>query len=155
MDSTKGIGLLFAGVLLTFALWQYRELRRRSLVLEAKKERMNGELFSFLAHQTVRRLNMSLVFGLAALAMLIGCFVPGKDYPRLFLGAWGGAICLILWGMLLTLFDYIAVRLHYSIEKHQNEAEKIGLEYALKKLREKEQQERGEEQAPPKEEERR
>lgn len=145
MDPTKLIGLLFAGTLMSFAIWQFQILRARGKILNAKKERMAGELYSFLSHQTSRRMNMSLVFGLAAAAMLVGCFVPWRDHPRIFLGAWAAATLFLLWGMLLTVFDYIAVRLHYAIEKRQNEAEKIGLEYALKRLREKERREEDEE----------
>lgn len=142
MDLTKLIGLLFAGTLLSFAIWQFQILWSRRKILDAKKERMSDELYSFLSHQTIRRMNMSLVFGLASAAMLVGCFVPWRDHPRIFLGAWAAAIGFLLWGMLLTVFDYIAVRLHYAIEKRQNEAEKIGLEYALKRLQEKEREER-------------
>lgn len=134
MDSTKLTGILISGTLLAFVIWQLGVLRERYRVVIAKKDRMTAELFSFLFRQTMRRINLSLLFALASVCIAVGCLISWRDHPRVFLISWAAATVLLLWGMILALFDFIAVRLHYSIEERQNEAERIGLEYALKKM---------------------
>lgn len=137
MDSTKLTGLFLAFILFGFAFWQFRVLVRRSAVIMAKRDRIEKDLFAFLHRQTTRRFQMCLLFSLAALGMLAGLLISPPDYPRLFLFLWGGVLCLLVWGMFLAFIDFIAVRLHYSLEKQQNEAEKLGLEYAVKTLEKK------------------
>ena len=135
MDTTQFTGLFLALILLGFAFWQFRVLVRRSAVIMAKRDRIEKDLFAFLHRQTTRRFQMCLLFSLAAVGMLVGLLIPPADYPRLFLFLWGGVLCLLVWGMFLAFVDFVAVRLHYSLEKQQNEAEKLGLEYVAKSLK--------------------
>lgn len=142
MDSTKLTGLFLAFVLLSFALWQFRVLTRRSAIIMAKRDRMEKELFVFLHRQTTRRFQMNLLFSLASLGMLAGLSITPQAFPHLFLFLWGAVLFLLVGGMFLSLVDFVAVRLHYTLEKQQNEAEKIGLEYALKHFQKAEKEEK-------------
>ena len=78
--------------------------------------------------------------GLAAIVgflMLVGLHVPAQDAPGWWAAAWLGVLFFSAWAALLALVDATSTWLHYSSEGAQADAEKILLEYQIRKMREK------------------
>lgn len=78
--------------------------------------------------------------GLAAIvgaSMLVGLYVPARELPGLWAGAWLAVLFFSAWAALLALVDATSTWLHYSSDGGKAEAEKILLEYQIRKMREK------------------
>lgn len=134
---TKITGIALACAMLLFCVWQFRVLSRRGAMILLKRGRMTPELAKFLTDQTARRFKMSLFFAVSAVGMLLGLGVSPADNPRLFLAFWGIVLAALAAGIFLAMVDFVAVRLHYKLEQSINEAEKISIQYALDRLRDK------------------
>ncbi len=136
ISTVRWIGLIVAGFVLAFGIWQAREQRDRVRRPKARFGAQPEKELEFLKRQAFRRMQTG---GLAAIVgglMLVGLHVPAQDAPGWWASAWLGVLFFSGWAALLALVDATSTWLHYSSESAQTDAEKILLEYQMKKMRE-------------------
>ncbi len=137
ISTVRWIGVIVAGFVLAFGIWQVREQRDRVQRPKARFGVQPEKELEFLKRQAFRRMQTG---GLAAIVgglMLVGLHVPAQDAPGWWASAWLGVLFFSGWASLLALVDATSTWLHYSSESAQTDAEKILLEYQMKKMREK------------------
>ncbi len=135
--TVRWIGVIVAGFVLAFGIWQVREQRDRVRRPKARFGAAPEKELEFLKRQAFRRMQIG---GLAAIVgglMLVGLHLPAQDAPGWWASAWLGVLFFSGWASLMALVDATSTWLHYSSESAQTDAEKILLEYQMKKMREK------------------
>lgn len=136
ISTVRWVGVIVAGFVLAFGIWQVREQRDRVRRPKARFGAQPEKELEFLKRQAFRRMQIG---GLAAIVgglMLVGLHVPEQDAPGWWASAWLGALFFSGWAALLALVDATSSWLHYSSESAQTDAEKILFEYQIKKMRE-------------------
>ncbi|MBR2004686.1 MAG: hypothetical protein IJ991_10970 [Thermoguttaceae bacterium] len=136
ISAVRWMGLVVAGFVLAFGIWQVREQRDRVRRPKARFGAQPEKELEFLKRQAFRRMQTG---GLAAIVgglMLVGLHLPAQDAPGWWASAWLGVLFFSGWAALLALVDATSTWLHYSGESAQTDAEKILLEYQMKKMRE-------------------
>ncbi len=153
ISGVRWIGLVVAGFVLAFGVWQVREQRDRVRRPKARFGAQPEKELEFLKRQAFRRMQTGGLAALVGLAMLVGLYVPARNWPGAWAGAWLGVLFFSAWAALLALVDAISTWLHYSSDGGKAEAEKILLEYQIRKMREKAERKSADEEtsdAPPK-----
>lgn len=137
ISTVRWVGLIVAGFVLAFGIWQVREQRDRVRRPKARFGAVPQKELEFLKRQAFRRMQTG---GLAAIVgglMLVGLHLPAQDAPGWWASAWLGVLFFSAWAALMALVDATSTWLHYSSESAQTDAERILLEYQMKKTREK------------------
>ncbi|MBQ5790066.1 MAG: hypothetical protein IIW01_07230 [Thermoguttaceae bacterium] len=132
----RWLGIALAGFVLAFGIWQVREQRDRVRRPKARFGAQPEKELEFLKRQAFRRMQSGGLAAIVGLLMLVGLHVPAQDAPGWWAAAWLGVIFFSAWAALLALVDATSTWLHYSSEGAQTDAEKILLEYQIKKMRE-------------------
>ena len=106
---------LFAGSLFVFFLLAVAAVLLASHVLSWQKFQQDAAgkdkiETDYRARQYRRRLQVSAMLGIAALAMLIGLLISWRDYPSVFVFWWTGIVVLVGWIILLAMTDALATR---------------------------------------------
>ena len=135
-SGVRWAGLAFAGVVLAFGIWQVREQRDRVKRPQARFGAAAGKEMEFLKRQAFRRMQIGGLAALVGFLMLVGLHVPIQNAPGWWAAAWLGVLFFSVWAALMALVDATSTWLHYSSEGAQTNAEKILLEYQMKKMRE-------------------
>ena len=147
ISTVRWIGVIVAGFVLAFGIWQVREQRDRVQRPKARFGAQPEKEFEFLKRQAFRRMQTGGLAAIVGFLMLVGLHVPAQDAPGWWASAWLGVLFFSGWAALLALVDATSTWLHYSSESAQTDAEKILLEYQMKKMRE--QAERAADDAKP------
>ncbi|MBP3559020.1 MAG: hypothetical protein J6K20_15150 [Thermoguttaceae bacterium] len=147
ISTVRWIGVIVAGFVLAFGIWQVREQRDRVRRPKARFGAQPEKEFEFLKRQAFRRMQTGGLAAIVGFLMLVGLHVPAQDAPGWWASAWLGVLFFSGWAALLALVDATSTWLHYSSESAQTDAEKILLEYQMKKMRE--QAERAADDAKP------
>lgn len=132
----RWLGIALAGFVLAFGVWQVREQRDRAQRPKARFGAQPEKELAFLKRQAFRRMQSGGLAAIVGFLMLVGLHVPAQDAPGWWAAAWLGVIFFSAWAALLALVDATSTWLHYSSEGAQTDAEKILLEYQIKKMRE-------------------
>ncbi|MBQ6827148.1 MAG: hypothetical protein IJO46_03960 [Thermoguttaceae bacterium] len=132
----RWLGLIVAGIILAFGVWQVREQRDRVRRPKARFGAQPEKELEFLKRQAFRRMQTGGLAALVGFSMLVGLHVPAQDAPGWWAAVWLAVLFFSSWTALLALIDATSTWLHYSSEGAKTEAEKILLEYQMKKLRE-------------------
>lgn len=140
ISGVRWAGLALAGFVLAFGVWQAREQRDRVKRPQARFGAQSKKELEFLKRQAFRRMQIGGMAAIVGGLMLVGLHVPEQDAPGWWAAAWLGAIFFSAWTGLLALVDATSSWLHYSGETAQTDAEKILLEYQMKKMRERVEQ---------------
>lgn len=135
--TVRWIGLGVAGFVLAFGIWQVREQRDRVRRPKARFGVAPEKELEFLKRQAFRRMQTGGLAAIVGALMLVGLHLPAQDAPGWWASAWLGVLFFSGWAALLALVDATSTWLHYSSESAQTDAEKILLEYQMKKMREK------------------
>ena len=138
-SSASGVrwaGLAIAGFVLAFGIWQVREQRDRVKRPQARFGAQPEKELEFLKRQAFRRMQTGGLAAIVGFLMLVGLHVPAQDAPGWWAAAWLGVLFFSAWASLMALVDATSTWLHYSSESAQTDAEKILLEYQMKKMRE-------------------
>ncbi|MBQ2849941.1 MAG: hypothetical protein IJE77_05625 [Thermoguttaceae bacterium] len=130
-------GIIVAGFVLAFGVWQVREQRDRVRRPKARFGAQPEKELEFLKRQAFRRMQTGGLAALVGFSMLVGLHVPAQDAPGWWAAAWLAVLFFSGWAALLALVDATSTWLHYSSDGGKAEAEKILLEYQMKKMREK------------------
>lgn len=136
IDGARWVGLIVAGVALAFGVWQVREQRDRVRRPKTRFGARPEKELEFLKRQAFRRMQIG---GLAAIVgglMLVGLYVPPQNAPGWWAASWLGVLFFSVWTALLALVDAISTWLYFSGESAQTDAEKILLQYQMKKMSE-------------------
>jgi small-conductance mechanosensitive channel len=64
----------------------------------------------YRARQYRRRIQVSAMLAIAAVAMLVGLLIPWRDWPSVFVFWWTGVALLVGWIILLAMSDALATR---------------------------------------------
>ena len=143
-SGVRWAGLALAGFVLAFGIWQVREQRDRVKRPKARFGAASGKELEFLKRQAFRRMQIGGLAALVGFLMLVGLHVPAQDAPGWWAAAWLGVLFFSAWTALMALVDATSSWLHYSSENAQTDAEKILLEYQMKKMREEAERRRAE-----------
>lgn len=135
--TVRWIGVIVAGFVLAFGIWQVREQRDRVRRPKARFGAVSEKELEFLKRQAFRRMQTGALAAIVGGLMLVGLHLPAQDAPGWWASAWLGVLFFSGWAALLALVDATSTWLHYSSESAQTDAEKILLEYQMKKMREK------------------
>ncbi|MBR2003492.1 MAG: hypothetical protein IJ991_04845 [Thermoguttaceae bacterium] len=137
ISGVRWAGLALAGFVLAFGIWQAREQRDRVRRPKARFGAQPEKELEFLKRQALRRMQTGGLAAIVGALMLVGLHLPAQDAPGWWASAWLGVLFFSGWAALLALVDATSTWLHYSSESAQTDAEKILLEYQMKKMREK------------------
>lgn len=130
------IAVAIAVVALSFAIWQFRiqlDLFRRPDLYFANE---SARAKKFFKRQALRRVQLSAMVGLFGVLMLVGLYLPYQIYPRAWGIVWTAALIVLVWGGAIAAADLLAVRLFYAAELDKQNAEKLALDYKMKKFQE-------------------
>lgn len=130
--AVRNIGLLVAGVVLAFSIWQFREQLDRVKRPERYFNERSEREFKFLKRQAFRRLQLSGLSGISGALMLVGLYVPADRAPRIWAVSWLAVLFFVGWTALLAGVDALSIWLHYSSAGRKRSAERILLEYQMK-----------------------
>ncbi len=130
--SVREVGLLVAGLVLAFSIWQFREQLDRVKRPEQRFNERSEREFKFLKRQAFRRLQLSGLSGLAGATMLVGLYVPADRAPRIWALCWLAVLFFVGWTALLAGADAFSIWLHYSSAGRKRSAERILLEYQMR-----------------------
>lgn len=133
----RWVGLGVAGFVLAFGVWQVQEQRDRVRRPKARFGAQPEKELQFLKRQAFRRMQTGGLAAIVGASMLVGLYVPARELPGLWAGAWLAVLFFSAWTALLALVDATSTWLHYSSDGGKAEAEKILLEYQIRKMREK------------------
>lgn len=150
--AVRWTGIIVAGFVLAFGVWQVREQRDRVRRPKARFGAQPEKELEFLKRQAFRRMQTGGLAALVGFSMLVGLHVPAQDAPGWWAAAWLAVLFFSGWAALLALVDATSTWLHYSSDGGKAEAEKILLEYQMKKMREKAERLRDERAASEKKE---
>ncbi|MBR4833859.1 MAG: hypothetical protein IKU86_05945 [Thermoguttaceae bacterium] len=137
ISGVRWIGLVVAGFVLAFGVWQVREQRDRVRRPKTRFGAQPEKELEFLKRQAFRRMQTGGLAAIVGALMLVGLYVPARNLPGLWAGVWLGVLFFSVWTALLALVDATSTWLHYSSDGGKTEAEKILLEYQIKRMREK------------------
>ena len=144
LTGVRWAGLTLAGFVLAFGVWQVREQRDRVKRPKARFGAQPEKELEFLKRQAFRRMQTGGLAAIVGFLMLVGLHIPAEDAPGWWAAAWLGVLFFSGWAALLALVDATSTWLHYSSESAQTDAEKILLEYQMKKMREQAEKKRAE-----------
>ena len=65
-----------------------------------------------------RRMQVSAMLAVAAMAMLIGLLISRRDWPSVFVFWWTGVVLLVGWIILLAMVDALATRRFFRRMRH-------------------------------------
>ncbi|MBI3463481.1 MAG: hypothetical protein HY000_10550 [Planctomycetes bacterium] len=65
-----------------------------------------------------RRMQVSAMLAVAAMAMLIGLLISWRDWPSVFVFWWTGVVVLVGWIILLAMVDALATRRFFRRVRH-------------------------------------
>ena len=136
ISSVRWAGLTLAGFVLAFGIWQVREQLDRVRRPKARFGAQPEKELEFLKRQAFRRTQSGGLAAIVGFLMLVGLHIPAQVAPGWWAAAWLGVLFFSAWAALLALVDATSTWLHYSSESAQTDAEKILLEYQIKKMRE-------------------
>ena len=135
------LALAIAGLAIACAIWQFRiqldKVRRPSIYFQGESQRN----LKFLRRQAKRRVQLACLAGIFGALMLVGLFLPYERYPQLWGIVWILALLFLGWAGCLALVDFVSLKLHFGIELDRQRAEKLALDYKMKKFHEQSLQE--------------
>ena len=131
---------LFAGSLFVFCLRAIAAVLILSHVLSwqkfqqeaAGKDKIETD---YRARQYRRRLQVSAMLGIAAVAMLIGLLISWRDYPSVFVFWWTGIVVLVGWIILLAMADALATRRFFRRVRQERAVEEARWQAKLNRPR--------------------
>ncbi len=128
--------LALAAVVVSFAAWQFRvqfdKVRRPGVYFGKETSREQ----KFLTRQAKRRVQLACLAGIFGALMVAGLLLPYERHPKSWGIVWMTALFFLGWTGCLALVDFFSIKLHYGAELDRQRAEKLALDYKMKKMRE-------------------
>ena len=144
MATTRVLGLAIAGVVLAFAISQFRYYLATARMPDSQTPGENDRERRFYRRQAWRRLQISALSAIAGGCMLAGMLTPYGDHPRVFMLSWLGVVLFGVWVVALALVDCVSTWMRFSEERQVHEAERLALRYKMDKFHEEALRERQE-----------
>ncbi|MBQ2556262.1 MAG: hypothetical protein II561_06885 [Thermoguttaceae bacterium] len=127
---------LVPAVALAFGIWQFRVQRDKSKRPDVYFRNESERERKFLQRQATRRMQIGALIGLFGVFALVGLYHPLEFYPLVWGLALFAAILALGWAGALAFADVVAIRAHYGAELDLRRAERLALEYKIKKFKE-------------------
>ena len=125
--------LAIAALMITSAIWFARRLWV-ALVTMQDDEDLPQRSRTFFSRQFRRRIQIAAMIGLSGVFLVAAVLTPTKALPLLFGSL---SVVLLLWSILIALFDVISINMFYRRSRHWDEAQRAKMQYELdQKLRE-------------------
>ena len=122
-------------VALAFGIWQFRVQRDKSKRPDVYFRNESERERKFLQRQATRRMQIGALIGLFGVFALVGLYHPLEFYPLVWGLALFAAILALGWAGALAFADVVAIRAHYGAELDLRRAERLALEYKIKKVK--------------------
>ncbi|MCL2624260.1 MAG: hypothetical protein FWD31_11400 [Planctomycetaceae bacterium] len=135
----NSILLALAALMITSAIWFARRLWF-SLVAMQNDVDLPQRSRTFFSRQFRRRIQIAAMIGLSGVCLVVAVLLSPKSFPQLlFLQVLFASLSvfLLLWSILIAVFDVISISMFYRRSRHWDEAQRAKIQYELKqKLRE-------------------
>ena len=139
LGGTDDPGLLalgIAGIAIAFSIWQFRIQLDKVLRPDFYFANDTDRERRFHKRQAFRRTQIAVLAGLFGVCMLLGLYVSPEARPSAWGIVWTLALLFLAWGGILTLVDALSIRLHFGAELDKRRAEKIALDYKMRRFQE-------------------
>ncbi|MGI5832962.1 MAG: hypothetical protein ACOX6D_10625 [Thermoguttaceae bacterium] len=134
---TSVSGIMVAGIVALFGLWQYIGQKKNLRTLAEGIENNGNDIRKkFLICQARRRMQTGILFCLAGIMMFAGGKITPLIYPNICSGCWLLCMIFLLWAIFLMVIDIISIRLYHKNEGQFRRAVEKGMEYLNKKKKE-------------------
>ena len=135
----NSILLAIAALMITSAIWFARRLWV-ALVAMQDDEDLPQRSRTFFSRQFRRRIQIAAMIGLSGVMLVAAVLLSPKNFPQLpFLQIIFASLSLLLllWSILIAVFDIISISMFYRRSRHWDEAQRAKIQYELEqKLRE-------------------
>lgn len=136
-SASSYLGLAIAAFVITAGirqfLIQYDKLRQPERYFEQESARAQ----KFLKRQALRRIQLAVLIFLFGVLMAAGLFLSNEAHPQAWGIVWTAALFILLWSGCLALVDVLSIKMFYSADLDKQRAEKLALDYKMKKFQEK------------------
>ena len=130
-------GFIAAGLLIAVGICLYLRNRNNLLNLAEGEDAAQPEFqVKIAASSARRRAQTGLLFVLSGMTMFAGLRIHPQLTPGLWGGSWILTLLFLLWGILLTSLDLLAVRIQISGLKQQKEAFRLAADYLNRRKKE-------------------
>jgi len=133
----NSIPLAIAALMITSAIWFARRLWA-ALVAMQDDEDLPQRSRTFFSRQFRRRIQIAAMIGLSGAILVATVLI--QTSPKLFLIFGSLCVFLLLWSILIAVFDVISITMFYKRSRHWDEAQRAKIQYELEQ-RQKEMQE--------------
>jgi len=126
----KYIPLAVAALMITSAIWFARRLWT-ALVAMQDDEDLPQRSRTFFSRQFRRRIQIAAMIGLSGVMLVAAVLTPPKTFPQLFIIFGSLSLFLLLWSILIAVFDIISINMFYKRSRHWDEAQRAKIQYEL------------------------
>jgi len=135
----NSILLAVAALMITSAIWFAWRLWT-ALVAMQDDEDLPQRSRTFFSRQFRRRIQIAAMIGLSGVMLVAAALLSPENFPQLsYLQIICASLCLflLLWSILIAVFDIISISMFYRRSRHWDEAQRAKIQYELEqKLRE-------------------
>jgi len=128
-----------ATLMITSAIWFARRLWAALVAMQDDKD-LPQRSRMFFSRQFRRRIQIAALIGLSGVMLVAAVLLSPKNFPQLlFMPVLCASLSLflLLWSILLAVFDIISISMFYRRSRHWDEAQRAKIQYELEqKLRE-------------------
>jgi NhaP-type Na+/H+ or K+/H+ antiporter len=136
MPTQNYILLAIAALMITSAIWFARRLWSALVAMQDDKD-LSQRSRTFFSRQFRRRIQIAAMIGLSGVMLVATVLTPPKTFPILFIIFGSLSVFLLLWSILIALFDVISISMFYRRSRHWDDAQRAKIQYELEqKLRE-------------------
>jgi uncharacterized membrane protein YbhN (UPF0104 family) len=128
--------LAVAALMITSAIWFVRRLWSALVAMQGDED-LPQRSRTFFSRQFRRRIQIAAMIGLSGVMLVATVLTPSQTFPIMFIMFGSLSIFLLLWSILIALFDVISISMFYRRSRHWDDAQRAKIQYELEqKLRE-------------------
>jgi len=124
----NSILLAIAALMITSAIWFARRLWAALVAMQDDKD-LPQRSRTFFSRQFRRRIQIAAMIGLSGVTLVAA--VLTQTFPKLFLIFGSLCVLLLLWSILLSVFDVISISMFYRRSRHWEESQRAKIQYEL------------------------
>ncbi len=124
--------LAVAALMITCAIWFARRLWVALVAMQDDTE-ISERSRTFFIRQFRRRIQIAAMIGVSGVFLVVAVLTPPKTFPKLFIVFGSLSVLLLLWSILLALFDVVSISMFFNRSRHWDEAQRTKIQYELEK----------------------